>query len=189
VLSVVACNYGARMTSKVYRFAAGPGGYPRIEWVGDADLDSDTIAEGRGSEAERDEWAEADKLLASVIGQGWVGVAVIAAEAERAGISPRMLRRAKARLHIPSRRVQQGSEGYWEWGAPSLGWPLALNLLGGAGGGACAEGRLGAPCSPEPAKSSGKRPRRPRRPPDHAPPPRRPPDEGDNHGQAEEVKG
>lgn len=168
VLSVIACNYGRKMSTQIYRFRSDGEPFPRVEWCGVADIDSDAIAEGRGSEAERDEWAEADRLLAHCIGSGWVSVGDVMREAESAGLSPRMLRRAKARLRVPSRRVHHVNQGWWEWGCPAGGWPANILAQGlhDAEGGARVEGeRLGHVAPEDHANSSSARPRRSRRSP------------------------
>ncbi len=168
VMSVIACNYGRKMPTQVYRLHDGGGSFPRIEWCGACELDSDSIAEGRGSEAERDEWAEADRLLAHSIGDCWIAVGEILKEAEAAGLSPRMLRRAKARLRVPSRRMQHANRGWWEWGPPSSGWPvnlLARDLPSVGGGARVDTERLGHVAPEEPEKSASARARRPRRSP------------------------
>jgi len=167
VMSVIACNYGRKLATQVYRLRDGGGGWPRVEWCGSCDLDSDSIAEGRGSEAERDEWAEADRLLASSIGDRWIAVGEIMKEADDAGVSPRMVRRAKARLRVPSRRVQHANQGWWEWGPPQNGWPanlLARDLRVDEGGARVRTGRLGHVGPEEHANSPSKTARCPRRP-------------------------
>lgn len=167
VLSVIACNYGRKLPTQIYRFKEGNGAFPQIEWCGACDLDSDSIAEGRGSEAERDEWAEADRLLAHSIGDRWIAVAEVMKESDVAGVSPRMLRRAKARLRVRSRRVQHANMGWWEWGPPLNGWPenlLARDLPEGEGGARVDTGRLGHVAPEDHANSSSARARRPRRP-------------------------
>lgn len=125
-LSTVARSFGKPAPTQVY--VLNPTAYEtvRVDWLGASALDTESIAEGRGSEAERDEWQDADRLLASAIGEGWVSAGELLREAEGAGISPRMLRRAKARLGLPSRRVSFGQDGHWEWGAPPGGFPLSL---------------------------------------------------------------
>lgn len=126
VLSTVASNYGLRRATQVYHFDSGLYDCPVVRWIGESTLDADSIAEGRGNEAERDEWSEADRLLAAVIGDGWAKVADLESEAESAGVSSRTLRRAKARLSIPSRRTVTGTDAYWEWGPPPGGFPVGL---------------------------------------------------------------
>lgn len=126
LLSSVARNFGRPLPSQVYALRDGGNELAKVDWLGVSDMDADTIAEGRGSEAERDEWSEADRLLALLIRNSWVCVSQILREAEAAGVSPRTLRKAKARLQIPSRRKQQGQEGFWEWGPPRGGFPAQI---------------------------------------------------------------
>lgn len=126
VASVVSCNLAGRMATRSYVIESTVSGAPVLRWRGTVDLDADAIAEGRGGEGDRDEWGDADRILAQQIGSAWVSVGDLLREAEAAGVSPRTLRRAKARLHIPSRRVQLGDLAHWEWGCPALGWPDGL---------------------------------------------------------------
>jgi hypothetical protein len=174
VLSCVAVNHGRKRSTMVYSIESGAAEYPRIRWHGDCALDADAIAEGRGSEADRDEWTEADQLLVVLIQNGWTQVCTILADAERAGISPRMIRRAKARLGIPSRRVGYGPDGTWQWGAPLAGWPAGLAIPGTNG----VHVPAGAPMAPmeDPCGKEGNRPRTRahRRPRAHVPPPATP---------------
>lgn len=184
ILSSVACNHGRSAASQVYRLLDTVSGYPRIDWCGAIDLDAAAIAEGRGTEADRDEWHDADLVLAGVIGDGWVRVSEVQQRAEQAGITPRMLRRAKARLGIPSRQRLVGHDHYWEWGPPRRGWPFGIVLAEGAGGGTHAPGRLGQEAPPTPAPNERKKGTRPRRPRAPAPPPPDPshtPSEDTNH--------
>lgn len=126
VMSCVATNNGRKPASLVYEIESAEGNWPRIKWVGPCDLDADALAEGRGNEAERDEWAEADRLLYALIGEGWVDCVTVMSEAGRAGISERTLKRAKSRLKIPSKRVPESGGAHWEWGRPEGGWPAGL---------------------------------------------------------------
>lgn len=176
IASVVACNHGRPGTSQVYRLLDTANGCPRVDWCGAIDLDAQAIAEGRGTEADRDEWHDADQVLAAVIGDQWVRVGEVQHRAEQAGITPRMLRRAKARLGIPSRQRQVGSDHYWEWGPPARGWPFGTVV---ASGGerhtrARAPGGSDAPKTPKKPrrKTAGDR----RRPRPHTRPPSDPPD-------------
>jgi hypothetical protein len=128
VLSVIACNYGRRMATQVYRLRDSSGSYPRVDWIGCCDLDSDTIAEGRGSEADRGEWSDADRILVALIGDGRCPVADLRKEALIAGVSERMLRRAGERLRVVKYRISHANTGWWEWGTPRAGWPPGLSV-------------------------------------------------------------
>lgn len=158
VLSVIACNGARRLPTQIYRFCEVPGGGVRIEWDGACDLDADAIAEGRGSEAERGEWSDADRILVSVIGEGWAQYRDLAAECLAAGVTERMLRRAGERLRVQKRRAVYAGKGLSEWGPPKSGWPAALieTPPEAAGGGAHAGGASGATRPP-------RKPTKPRR--------------------------
>lgn len=174
-LAVVAVNHGRRAPTRVYAIEPGSAEYPRITWRGEVALTADAIAEGRGSEADRDEWQEADRLLYTLLSTGWVQVCTVSAFAERAGVTPRMLRRAKARLRIPSRLVGYGPDGAWQWGPPADGWPPGLTQMEGASGARVQEG---APLAP--LEKSSEKPqippqrKRQRRPGTRVPPPANP---------------
>lgn len=176
VLAHVAGNAGSPMPTQSLRLIPASEDLYRIEWLGVSDIDADTIAEGRGSEAERDEWHDADLLLAAVIGTAWVRVGEVMHRAESAGITPRMLRRAKARLRLPSRQRMSGADHYWEWGPPASGWPSGMEYASEPATPAHTRGRVGSNGATDPAKKptkKGKRPTRPRvrtRPPSDPPP-------------------
>lgn len=135
-MCVVALNGGRRLPTQVYRIPELPTGGVRIEWVGACDLDADAIAEGRGSEADRGEWHDADRILYSLIGDGRCAVAELRKEALVAGVSERMLRRAGERLRVTKHRISHANTGWWEWGTPAAGWPPGLAETGGNGQGA-----------------------------------------------------
>jgi hypothetical protein len=135
LLSVVECNYGQPMPTKVYSFAPTKHKVPRIEWHGDSPMSVDAIAEGRGDQGEQGEWRDADVLLYRVIGNEWTRHATIAAAADAGGITPKMLRRAKEGLHVPSRFEASGEPPYWQWGPPPDGWPPGLVALANEEGG------------------------------------------------------
>jgi len=132
VVSVVATNAGRPARSQCYTFQETDNGCPCIEWRGAVDLDADTIAEGKGSAAERDEWHDADRVLIDVVGYTWTRTKEVLADAANAGVSEKSLRRAKARLGVRSRRVVLSGEAFWQWGPPRHGWPEELEQKGGA---------------------------------------------------------
>jgi hypothetical protein len=180
-LAVVAGNYGVRMPTQIFALADAGNGHPRVDWLGSCDLDAEDIAEGRGSAAERDEWNDADRLLALMIGEEWVAVTTLMQDAEKAGVSWRIVRRAKERLRVPSERRGYGLTGDWFWGKPPGGWPAGL-IPSGNGGGACARG--GAPLEnlnePTPQKPLTA-PKAPKAPPSaRVPPPKGGRKGGDN---------
>lgn len=164
VLARVAGNARQVSASQLYKLVAATEDLPKIDWGGHTAIDAEAIAEGRGSEAERDEWADADQVLIAVIGSSWISAKDVHREAESAGISARMLRRAKARLGIPSRHRVIGTQQYWEWGPPRSGWPSGMVIAPADAGGQEDGGALGQRAPSEPPKTTGKKARRPRRP-------------------------
>jgi hypothetical protein len=174
VFSVVAVNSAERMPSQVFSFFRFGDGQAKLAWHGSVALDADAVAEGRGTEAERDEWHDADTVLYTMIGDDWVRCSAIAQAADEAGVSMRTLRRAKARLHVPSRQRKVGVEHWWEWGEPEGGWPQTLTEIG-EGGGARAQGeRLRPDGHAKRQRNTGKKGQGDRRPRARTRPPKRP---------------
>jgi hypothetical protein len=152
-LSVVTGSYGPRAPVQTYRIVGMANGEARVEWCGVSSLDIDQIAEGRGGDAQRDEWRDADRLLYLMVGTGWCRVKAIQSAGETAAVSLPMLRRAKTRLGIRTRCRQAGGETWHEWGPPERGWP---ELLVSPGEGGCL------PPSPASPASPGEKPRKKR---------------------------
>lgn len=125
-LSTVATNAGAVGPTLTYRVGTAAGEGRLLDWVGTCDLTTEEIAEGRGSQAQRDEWHDADALLCRAIGEEPRAAKLLYSEADMAGVTPAMLRAAKARLRVPSRRVAHGDAPHWEWHPPESGWPASL---------------------------------------------------------------
>lgn len=71
---------------------------------------------------ERDALENAKTLLRAMLNDEWITSTAISAEAERAVISPRTLRRAKRALGVRHRRNGRSVPACWEWGPPKEGW-------------------------------------------------------------------
>jgi len=125
-VSVVVTNYARPRPTEVYSLDTDQSTMPSVVWHGQSALSSEQLAAGQGNEADRDEYSEACKHLCQVIGQQFVAYCDISRSAGSGGITERMLRRAKARLRVPSRQVWTGNSNYWEWGPPVSGWPSGL---------------------------------------------------------------
>lgn len=123
ILTVVACNESKKKPSLVFKFVEGAGKMRYAEWLGECELTPEEIAEGRGNQAEKDEWTDADSLLIQLIGESSVPVKNIMTEAIYAAITPKMLRASKARLGIKTKRVSKGPTGHWEWYFPKGTFP------------------------------------------------------------------
>jgi putative DNA primase/helicase len=121
-LSVTACNLGDHGATLLYRVAKAKGSV-HVTWHGASDMDADRLSLDALDAGEQDTRADAQRLLTEAIGNAWRAAKEILAEAEKAGINAKTLRRAKADLKIPSRRSGGfGAAGFFEWGPPLLGW-------------------------------------------------------------------
>lgn len=99
-----------------YRLVDAGTGSPKIEWGEVLAMTADELAEQEISSASRDERRDAVKLLESRLTGHAVPATSIIQEAGKAGIGERTLRKAKAELHVPSRRVCNEEHVHWEWG-------------------------------------------------------------------------
>lgn len=156
VMATVACNGARRRPTYRYRIVDSVGESGAIEWLGECTISADEIAEGRGSSADRDEWSDADRVLRTMLGSGWVNVTRIFEEGEAAGISPRMMRRAKDRLKIPTRHIGTPHPGSWQWGPPRDGWPDGIKILTDEQGVSEDDGALGRLASAQASGTQGK---------------------------------
>lgn len=77
----------------------------------------DIINEADQDEEERDSVRDAVRLLQDYLADGPRDMQLIQAEAKRQGLSVGMLKRAKKRLKVESRRINSGARGSgrWEW--------------------------------------------------------------------------
>jgi putative DNA primase/helicase len=85
-----------------------------VWWHGEIDLDAEEVA-GHTDGTDRSASDEAAEFLADLLADGPVPAKEVYREAEDAGIKDRTLERAKARLHVASRR--RGDR--WSWELPS----------------------------------------------------------------------
>lgn len=114
VLSWVAHSFGDLPKSIAFGIEAGS----IIQWQGESKYDAETLSQGLGDEAERDESADAENLLLRAVGEEWRRATAVINEAALAGVGARKLREAKAKLRIPSRRKTNADGAWWEWGPP-----------------------------------------------------------------------
>lgn len=163
LMSSVAKNFGRPWPSRVYSLCEAPGDVARLEWCGESPMDADAIAEGRSTAVEADEHSDAELVLFTMIGDEGGISSEIEREAERAGVSKKMLRTARVKLGIKTRKVGFGQEGYWQWLPPTSGWPESLSDSVGEK----AQGREAGPLRGNhrtpPPKKSAKSPKTPKR--------------------------
>ncbi len=91
----------------------------RIVEVGESDYGGRDLLGPAADDGERGALAEAEAFLRDELALGPVDVRTIKRQAGNAGISPRTLDRAKARIGVVSERVGGiGAEGRWTWSLP-----------------------------------------------------------------------
>jgi hypothetical protein len=128
VLAHVKTNYGALAPSLT--FAIEPvllsplDGEPEVETarlvkLGESEHRGEALLSRRGDPEERSEIDDAIAFLRDELGQGRNVVAgAVQKKARSAGISPRTLARAKARLGVKSEKHGWGDAGVWTWSLP-----------------------------------------------------------------------
>ncbi len=129
VLAVSKCNLGPIADSMAYRITTGPGGAPRIEWLGRSSHSADDVLRSRTGRASP-ALEEAKDFLRRVLP---AAPEEVHAEAKAAGIAGQTLRRAKEALGVISVRVyepgQRGiAEWAWEFPAPPSSSPAIEDL-------------------------------------------------------------
>lgn len=87
-------------------------------WTGESDLTAERILSYAPSESERPALDEATEFLRDELGDGEIDVAMLKANARRAGIQEITLRRAKERLGVKVKRQGFGKGGKWTWELP-----------------------------------------------------------------------
>lgn len=118
-------NEGPLATTLGYRLVADDNkGVPAVRWIGPQNVTADMLGIEALDAGGTDEHLDARTLLQSLIGDDWRPAQEILTEARRTGIGETTLRKAKAELGVPSKRVDNGlADAHWEWGIPPNGWP------------------------------------------------------------------
>jgi len=116
LLSTAATNFGSTPKPIAYTLEDGGGDIAVIKWGKVADLSLDEIREGIEDAGSKDERVDAVNLLKALLKDGERCFEDIQEEAERAGVSIRTIRTAKAKLKCTTHR-KKGSKGkmtyYW----------------------------------------------------------------------------
>lgn len=124
VLASVATNWGAPTKGYVYRLRPTGAGV-RVDWVGESELDAETLTEGRAAASDRDEGKDAQALVRALLADGPRAANDLIEEGKQAGIGIVRLRNAKVALGVKSQRRADGPNGRasWYWHPPAGGWP------------------------------------------------------------------
>jgi hypothetical protein len=121
VLSTIASNHGAKRLPLRYSLCGAEGDVATVAWKREEELSEEEIADGLEEKHEREEFEDAKKLLGKSIAGGEQLATLLIAEARKASISERTLRKAKAALSVVSvrRGGGTGGEAAWYWRFPS----------------------------------------------------------------------
>jgi len=90
----------------------------RFLWTGETRLTAGDLLSPDPTSDDLSGQDEAEQFLQDVLAAGPRPAQEILAEAKRAGIAERTLRRAKTRARVASKRVVAGSEAEWLWSLP-----------------------------------------------------------------------
>lgn len=120
-LSCVSCNHGAAPGAIPYTLEPSTGDVFKLVFGTRKDRTIEDIRNGAEAAQDRDESADAKKLLTASLASGPVEAKTLLDEARRAGIGERTLRKAKAELRVISIRQSQGkgTPGTWKWKMPA----------------------------------------------------------------------
>lgn len=123
VLAMTKSNLAEKAPSLQYTIEATDGGVPVVRWLGESTFDARALLAAPSDDDDRSALEEACVFLREQLAAGPVPARVVQAEARRAGIADKTLRRAKARLGVRATRVGFGSTGGWMWALPAAGDP------------------------------------------------------------------
>lgn len=126
LVSVAACNWAANPVTQSFEIEPVTEATGAVRWSGKSTLTAQQIAQGDGDEQQRDEWSDAELILAARLKADWATFVELEKEGDNAGVSRHSLRRACVKLGCEKRRVGFGNQGHWEWGPPRQGFPQKL---------------------------------------------------------------
>jgi hypothetical protein len=87
-------------------------------WTGATTLTAGDLLASEVRDGDRSAEDEAATFLQDALGDGPVDAKVVQADAKRAGIAERTLKRAKSRLRVEARKRGFGEDGAWVWSLP-----------------------------------------------------------------------
>ena len=116
ILAPVKANLSAPSPSLAYRLVEAPGAV-RIDWLGTSDVTAAQMLALPVDEEERSVLDDAVAFLRDRLSDGQVDAATVKADAHKASVSERTLRRARDRLKVKPRKL--GMTGPWVWSLPA----------------------------------------------------------------------
>jgi hypothetical protein len=119
VLAPLKVNIGLQPPALAYRLEEAPNGSVRVAWEGECSLTADQLLAVPADEEERGAIVEACEFLTDFLAAGPMAGKTLLAEARKAGIAERTLRRAAERRGVRHRKPSMG--GGWIWELPAEG--------------------------------------------------------------------
>lgn len=121
MLAVTKSNVADTPPALGYRIAAGPGGWPVVEWAGPAGVTADAV--GGRPPAGLKPRDRATLWLHERMNAGPQRATEVLAAAAAAGIPEITLKRAKEALGLRSCRATRDGRAEWYWYDPTAPWP------------------------------------------------------------------
>jgi hypothetical protein len=119
ILAVAKANLGPKLPSLAYRIVGAPNGAGRVDWLGATAHTAKDLLTTPPSDEERSQTEMACEVLREVLADGPVEAKQARRETEDgAGVSPRTVDIAKARLGVVAQREGFGRGGRWLWSLP-----------------------------------------------------------------------
>jgi hypothetical protein len=110
----IKCNVAEQGPSLGYSIADG-----RFAWTGETTLTAADLLASEVRDGDRSAEEEAAAFLQDILADGPVDAKLVQADAKRAGIAERTLKRAKRRLEVRAQKRGFGESGAWVWSLPA----------------------------------------------------------------------
>ena len=124
VLAQSKTNLGPLVPSLRYRLEGQENGHARVAWEGVSAHTAESLNAQGSTQEERSELHDAEEFLLEVLADGPLLYSALIKLARNAGIAERTLKRAKASLHVESKKART-QDGQWTWHLPTTPKPAA----------------------------------------------------------------
>lgn len=118
ILASTKCNLAQLPPSLAYDLSTAENGALRIGWMGPSPHTAESLLAGPKDDEEPGSLQDAQDVLRTILAQGAVTSRLVIAEARKAGVSERTLKRAKTVLGVKSQLLGFGAQGQWQWRLP-----------------------------------------------------------------------
>jgi len=115
ILAQTKSNLGPFPSALAFRLETTANEVAHIVWEGETHHTAEALVAAPPDRDERDAQSEAEEVLRHILAAGRIDVATATAEAKKAGVSERTLKRAKKTLGVVSERNGFGPGAVWFW--------------------------------------------------------------------------